>query len=90
MGSIKRTIERKKTKSAQKDIKKQLNKFDSIGDECSACKAPFDRKSKEQALMWKVVVREKENIVRLYCPDCWGKAMTAIKQIEEKLGHDNS
>jgi len=40
------------------------------------------------ALTWSVVVREKEGIVRLYCPDCWEKAQTIareyIKQQEEE------
>ena len=74
---------RNKAKKAKKDIKKQLMMFDKIGDECNACQKPFDKKSKEHAMTWKVVVREQEQVVRIYCPECWGKATDLIKQVEE-------
>ena len=59
--------------------------FDKLEDECAACEKPFDKKSKEHASTWKVVVREEEQVVRLYCPDCWGKANKVIKEIENDL-----
>ena len=69
---------RTKLKRFKKDIKKrmkqQLTMFDKLKDECAACETPFDRKSKEHAQTWKVVVREEEEVVRLYCPECWDKA----------------
>ena len=61
-------------------MKQQLTMFDKIGTECAACQEPFDRKSKEHAMTWNVVVREKEEIVRLYCPECWAKANKIIEE----------
>ena len=37
---------------------------------------------------WNVVVRQDEQQVRLYCPDCWDAAQTAIKQVYGEL-NDN-
>jgi hypothetical protein len=45
------------------------------------CAEPFDRKNKEQVKTWSVVVREKESVVRVYCPSCWAKAKEIIDQL---------
>ena len=34
-------------------------------------------------MTWNVVVREEEEIVRLYCPECWDKANKIIKEIKD-------
>ena len=89
MGSLKRKFLRNKTKKIKKDIEKQMKRqlmmFDKLEDECAACKKPYDKKSKEHAMTWNVVVREKEDIVRLYCPECWDKANELIKEIQNDL-----
>ena len=89
MGSLKRKILRNKTKKIKKDIAKQMKRqlmmFDKLEDECAACKKPYDKKSKEHAMTWNVVVREKEDVVRLYCPECWDKANELIKEIQDDL-----
>jgi hypothetical protein len=88
MGSLKRKLERKnkkKIEKAEKKMTKQLIMFDMLDDECAACQKPFDKKSKEQAMTWKVIVREKEKVVRLYCPECWGKANNLIEEIQNDL-----
>jgi len=90
MGSLKRKMTRTKLKRFKKDIKKrmkqQLTMFDKLKDECAACETPFDRKSKEHAQTWKVVVREEEEVVRLYCPECWDKANKLIKEAQDDIG----
>ena len=85
MGSLKRKIARniqKAQKKAEKKMAKKLMMFDMLDDECAACHKPFDKKSKEHATTWNVVVREQEKLVRLYCPGCWGKANKLIKEIQ--------
>ena len=64
----------------------KLMMFDMLEDECAACRTPFDKKSKEHATTWNVVVREKEEVVRLYCPECWTMARAVVKQVEEEHG----
>jgi hypothetical protein len=46
--------------------------------------APFDRKNKQQVQTWFVTVRNAEKLVRIYCPECWGKA---TKVVEEYYGN---
>jgi hypothetical protein len=88
MGSLERKIARNKAKKHKKEMKELLGLFDKMGDECAACLAPFDKKLKEHAMTWKVVVREQEQVVRLYCPDCWNKTTEAIKQVEEAMNNE--
>jgi hypothetical protein len=71
---IKKTT--KTAKRAKKDLQKKLNMFDRLPDECSACSKHFDKKDKNMVMSWNVVVKSEENLVRLYCPDCWKKATT--------------
>ena len=67
------------------NIPEKLGLFDKLPDHCLTCFAPYDRLNKEQAKTWNVVVREKEKIVRLYCPECWQKANDLIKEIQNDL-----
>jgi len=85
---VNREQRRAAAKAAKKDENKELSEkiflFEQMPDECSACIKPFDKTDKEMVKSWNVVVREKENIVRLYCPDCWQKAIEVIKTHGEK------
>jgi hypothetical protein len=83
MGSFLRKLKRKQKKDAEKELKRHLSSFDKMGGECSACEKPFDKKSKEHAKTWNVIVRKEESIVRLYCPGCWGLAKEIIEHIEK-------
>ena len=84
MRSLKRTMRRRKEKKAQKEMKKHLNMFGMLGEQCMACETAFDKKSKEHAETWRVVVREDKSRVSLYCPECWAKAKELVEQLEEK------
>jgi len=85
---VNRKQRRAAAQAAKKDGNKELSEkfflFEQMPDECSACIKPFDKKDKEMVKSWNVVVREKENIVRLYCPDCWQKAINVIQTYGEK------
>tara|TARA_Y100000748_G_C15395456_1_gene449251 strand:- start:108 stop:371 length:264 start_codon:yes stop_codon:yes gene_type:complete len=83
MGSLKRKISRKKKKKAEKKFKDQIALFDKLEDNCLTCGKPYDKKSEEHVKSWRVVVREQEGQVRLYCPTCWGKAMSFIEKMEK-------
>ena len=78
---IKRNKQKKKKKEAEKRIKKQMFLFGKLPDKCLTCDEKFDKKSKEHAATWSVIVREKEEKVHLYCPKCWGAAEDLIKEI---------
>ena len=51
-------------------LTKQVGMFGRLPDECNVCQKPFDKKSKEMANTWVVVVRNEEKLVRLFCPEC--------------------
>ncbi len=93
MGSLKRKMTRNKLKRAKKDFKKEMKRqmmmFDKLENECAACQKPFDKKSKEHAMSWRVVVREEEEVVRLYCPECWDKANKIIEEFNNDFRVQN-
>ena len=63
--------------------------FGKLPDKCLTCEEAFDKTNKDMVTTWSVVVREKEDIVRLYCPDCWEKAIEILKDFEERLREKN-
>ena len=75
-------------KAAKKDGNKELSEkiflFNQLPDECLTCAEPFDKENKQMVMEWNVVVREKEKIVRLYCPECWDKAKKFIEELEDE------
>ena len=62
-------------------MQEKLGLFEKIPDNCSACEKAYDKKDKEMVMTWNVVVREKEEIVRLYCPECWSMAKDLIEKV---------
>ncbi len=83
--SLSRKLKRNKEKKFKKDFKSKVDLFDKMGDHCLSCQKSFDKKDKEQVSTWNVVVREKENRVNLYCPDCWGTANKFINNLKEQM-----
>lgn len=75
-------------KGKKPDVEQRLGLFDKLPNCCTNCNAPYDKKSKEMAMTWSVVVREQENKVNLYCPTCWNNAHKMIAELKEKL-HEN-
>ena len=72
-------------KQGAENFSQKILQFDKLPDECSACVKPYDKKDKQMAMTWNVVVRDKEDTVRLYCPDCWEMANNAIKTLKEEI-----
>tara|TARA_R110000772_G_scaffold104551_2_gene205937 strand:+ start:40 stop:294 length:255 start_codon:yes stop_codon:yes gene_type:complete len=68
----------------QDEISDKVAMFQNLPDECLACLKPFDKKNKEMALTWNVVVRDKDT-VRLYCPECWNRAQTAVEEFKQEI-----
>ena len=80
MGSIKRKISRAKKKRAEKELKEKIFMFDKLGEHCLVCTKPFDKTDKELVQSWTVVVRQSQNKVNLYCPECWAGAKNVIEE----------
>jgi len=82
-----RAMEKKVGKDNSQKLADKIFQFDQLPDECLTCLAPFDKKSKDMARTWNVVVKD-EKTVRLYCPQCWETAKSVIKDFKEKITND--
>ena len=86
-------MNRKQRRAAAKQMKKdgteevaeKVALFGKLEDECLVCAKPFDKKDKEMVMSWSVVVREKEEKVNLYCPECWNGALEMLQQAKEEI-----
>ena len=72
------------------DLEKKVGLFDKLPKQCTNCGKRFDKNSKEMAMTWTVVVREKENKVNWYCPACWENAHKLIAQMKEELDENKN
>ncbi len=80
-----REQERQRKKLKKKpEVEQKMMMFDQLPDQCLSCLKDFDKKDKAMVMSWSVVVREKENIVRLYCPDCWQKAVDVVEALKNE------
>lgn len=80
---IQRRLEKNKKKQAEQELKEKVSMFSELGDCCLICEKPFDKQNKEMVQAWYVIVREKQNKVNLYCPECWVRANSFIDQLKE-------
>ena len=71
----------KKSKQKNTDLDKKIGLFSLLPDDCMICHRTFDKQSREMVSTWNVVVREKEQVVRVYCPDCWNKAKSILDEL---------
>jgi hypothetical protein len=86
-------MNRKQRRAAAKQMKKdgteevaeKVALFGKLEDECLVCAKPFDKKDKEMVMSWSVVVREQEEKVNLYCPECWNGALEMLQQAKEEI-----
>ncbi len=74
----------KKSKSKASEFEQKLGLFDLMPDDCMICHKGFDKTNKEMVQTWSVVVREKERIVRVYCPECWTKAKSLVEELKDR------
>ena len=70
----------KKSKAKTSDMEQKIGLFSLMPDECFICHKNFDKADKEMVQSWNVVVREKEQSVKVYCPTCWNRAVELLKQ----------
>jgi Zn finger protein HypA/HybF involved in hydrogenase expression len=78
-----RELEKKAGKENSQKLAEKIFQFDKLPDKCLTCLKPFDKKSKEMAQTWSVVVADSDT-VRLYCPECWSVAQEIIKEFKER------
>ena len=74
----KKKREKKLASEQQQRLTKQMNMFDKLPGTCSACSKKFP-KTREAHMTWRVVVRNEEQLVRLFCPSCQKIAMKMVE-----------
>jgi len=89
MSSFTRKMKRQKKKDAEKAMATKVTLFGKLPDKCLTCEEPFDKTNKEMVTTWNVVVHEKEDVVRLYCPTCWEKALQIIEDFKKHVEKKN-
>jgi len=86
VSSISRKIKRKRERNAAKHLEGKVGMFvEKLPTNCLACESPFDKTNEEQVTTWRVVVRESEKKVNLYCPECWESANEILEGIRKDL-----
>lgn len=75
----------KKRKNTEKDLKQKLGLFDQLPENCLSCEKPFDKTDIKEVSTWKVVVKSEQELVRLYCPDCFQTATQIVKDFEKRI-----
>ena len=85
-----RRMQKEAKKDGNQEFESKVALFGKLPDECLACTKPFDKTDRDMVMSWSVVVHGPEEVVRLYCPDCWGKAKKITedfkKHLEDKYG----
>lgn len=66
-------------KQVTDDLAQKVSSFGKLPEVCNACQKEFDKKDKDMIQSWSVVV--KQEVVRLFCPDCIKKTKEAIKHV---------
>ena len=80
-----RAMAKRAKKDGNPEMAEKVALFGKLEDECLVCAKPFDKKDKEMVMSWSVVVREKEEKVNLYCPECWNGAIEMLQQAKEEI-----
>lgn len=79
-----RKVDSARRKQQRKEVKRALQRrtsmFLDIPEKCCVCQTPFDKKNKEMAQTWHVVVFEERQVARLTCPSCWEKVETTMEE----------
>ena len=85
-----RAVAKQAKKDGNEELENKLAIFGKLPDECLTCATAFDKTNKEMVMSWNVIVHGAEEVVRLYCPDCWDKAIKITedfkRHLEEKYG----
>jgi len=61
----------RKIKKQNQLVQEKVMLFDALPKKCNGCEEPYDRKNKEQATTWSVMVFNESKTVRLFCPTCY-------------------
>jgi len=75
---IRRHLEKKMGKAAADNMAEKIFQFNQLPEQCDACQKSFDKKDKSMVQLWSVVI--KQEVVRLFCPQCIQKTQEIINE----------
>ncbi len=78
-----RALERQASSPAEQKMAQQVAQFGKLPEQCSACEKAFDKKDRSMVQSWNVVV--KQEVVRLFCPECIQKTKEVIDASNENI-----
>ena len=76
-----RKLKKQAGAAASEALAGAVSQFGKLPQQCSACDKQFDKQNKEMVQSWSVVV--KQEIVRLFCPDCIKKTQEILNERRE-------
>ena len=74
-----RAMSKQMGSEAPGDLAQKISQFGKLPEKCTACQKEFDKKDKDMLQSWSVVV--KQEVVRLFCPDCIQKTKEALSHV---------
>lgn len=81
-----RAAARRARKEGNPELEEKITLFGKLPNECMVCEAPFDKGNKQMVQSWNVVVHDRKEQVRLYCPSCWGQAVKLVEEVMHDFG----
>tara|TARA_Y100000034_G_scaffold56039_1_gene68725 strand:+ start:480 stop:737 length:258 start_codon:yes stop_codon:yes gene_type:complete len=75
-----RALRKRKLSEEEKKLSDKIFLFDKLPDKCNACEEPFDKTDKGMVQEWSVVIRNKNESVKLFCPGCIDRMKTFIEE----------
>tara|TARA_R100000664_G_C2710259_1_gene107350 strand:+ start:110 stop:376 length:267 start_codon:yes stop_codon:yes gene_type:complete len=75
---MRRQMQKQTGKKATEQMAEKVHQFSKLPQSCNSCQEPFDKQDKEMVQSWSVVV--KQEVVRLFCPDCIKKTKEIIDE----------
>lgn len=78
---------RNKKKTPEDTLSERAHLFGKIPEQCDVCQRAFDKTDREMAYAWHVVVREQ--IVRLFCPDCIAQAQEILTEFKKETDNES-
>ena len=76
-----RALEKRTDKSTTQNLSEKISQFNQLPEKCNACQKEYDKRDKTMIQSWSVVV--KQEVVRLFCPDCIKKTQEILNASTE-------
>lgn len=80
-----RQAARQAKKGGDDAVAEKIMLFNKMPDYCLTCEEPFDKQDREMVMTWHVIVDNKKEQVRLYCPTCMSEAQRILEDFNEHL-----